>query len=68
MTRKEKVMEMDPADVNEEYEGGVFACPFNYSYLNLKEKNFKKCGKLFREGTLEDADCEACWNAEWKEQ
>lgn len=68
MTRKEKVAQMEPACVNEEFEAGVWGCPFLYSFLNLQEDDFRKCGKQFREGTLEDANCEACWNAEWKEQ
>lgn len=68
MTRKEKVAQMEPACVDEGFVAGVWGCPFLYSFLNLQEDDFRKCEKQFREGRSTTADCEACWNAEWKEQ
>ena len=56
MTRKEKVMELNPNCVNVSEIGGVQGCLGNYSYLNKPELDFNSCSHF---------DCENCWNQEF---
>lgn len=57
MTLKEKVAEVIPECVDEEFIGGVLDCPRDYEFLNT---DICLCLEV-------NSDCTACWNREYKE-
>lgn len=56
MTLREKVEQMQPDCVNEDYGGGVKGCPSDYSYL-LNESLFR-----YSIGCHSFKNCAECWN------
>ena len=63
MTLKDKVAEMDPDYVDEDYLGGVYGCPDaeHYDYLNAQAPVF--CS-YYNRCRMEEL-CTRCWNREY---
>ena len=61
MTLKEKMLEISPEDVSDDYQGGVRLCPTAYSFLggHFKINTDETCAYDTRAC---DNDCEKCWS------
>ena len=61
MTLKEKMLEISPEDVSDDYEGGVRMCPVSYCFLggHFKINTDQTCAYDTRAC---DNDCEKCWS------
>ena len=57
MTLRDKVKEVEPDDVDDDYIGGVYGCPYEYDYL---EERYSKYCKLLT--------CDECWSQEYIEK
>lgn len=57
MTLKDKVKEIEPDKIDEEYSGGVDGCPNHYHYL--EGKYIVNCNS--------DVTCDECWSQEYIE-
>lgn len=60
MTLREKVKEVMPDVVDNDYIGGIKGCPFNYNFLGLEEED---CPFF-----IDEEICRVCWNREYKEK
>lgn len=58
MTIRDRVREMNPNLVNEEFSGGVYGCPKDYGCL--------KGYNLIKNGYCPDGGCDACWSQEYR--
>ena len=64
MTRKEKVAQVEPMAIDDDFEGGVWGCPSEYPFLGLDDVGRGNCISG-TSGKLKKLDCEKCWNTEW---
>lgn len=67
MTRKEKVREVIPNMVNDNYDGGIECCPADYTFLNLDDVYLEHCISRDEDEKLMPLKCEECWNTEYEE-
>ena len=67
MTRKEKVREVIPNMVNDNYDGGIEGCPADYTFLNLDDVYLEHCISRDEDRKLMPLKCEECWNTEYEE-
>ena len=61
MTIRDKVREIYPWAIDEQYQGGVKGCPCDFPEL----EHYCPHGG---EGCSPDDDCEACWSQEYREE
>ena len=66
MTRKEKVAQVEPMAIDDDFEVGVWGCPSEYSFLGLDDVSHGNCISG-TSGKLKKLDCEKCRNTEWSE-
>lgn len=57
MRLRDKVREIMPEEVSDEFDGGVIGCPYQYGFLGFEDKGKHMCDRY--------EDCNECWDQEF---